>query len=186
MGFMKKTIVILLVIFLIVGGFMFLYKEASSPSLSQIKSFEDCVDAGYPILESYPRQCNTPDGRNFVEDITPPITYVNSSKNLIEVELPYPGAVTGKEFSVIGKARGVWFFEASFPIELQDEEGNILYTAIAQAQEDWMTENFVPFTAEVKAPESYIGPAVLVFRKDNPSGEPQFDASMSFPIVVEY
>jgi hypothetical protein len=39
------------------------------PSAVQgIKSFDDCVKAGYPILESYPRQCKTPDGRNFVEE----------------------------------------------------------------------------------------------------------------------
>jgi|GEM_PF-1242619 len=31
-----------------------------------INSFEECVDAGYPILESYPRQCRTPDGKNFI------------------------------------------------------------------------------------------------------------------------
>lgn len=35
-------------------------------STAKIKTFEDCVNAGYPILESYPRQCRTPDGRNFI------------------------------------------------------------------------------------------------------------------------
>jgi len=34
-----------------------------------INSFEDCANAGYPVMESYPRQCRTPDGRNFVEEI---------------------------------------------------------------------------------------------------------------------
>ncbi|MFH0929184.1 MAG: hypothetical protein V1818_02380 [Candidatus Aenigmatarchaeota archaeon] len=40
---------------------------------SQINSFEDCINAGYPALESYPRQCNTPDGKHFVEEIEEPI-----------------------------------------------------------------------------------------------------------------
>lgn len=31
-----------------------------------INSFEECIDAGYPVLESYPRQCRTPDGKMFV------------------------------------------------------------------------------------------------------------------------
>jgi hypothetical protein len=31
-----------------------------------IKGFDECVSAGYPVLESYPRQCKTPDGRTFV------------------------------------------------------------------------------------------------------------------------
>ena len=33
----------------------------------EINSFDDCAKAGYPILESYPRQCRAPDGRVFVE-----------------------------------------------------------------------------------------------------------------------
>ena len=121
------------------------------------------------------------------------ITYTKASTDLIVVELPFPGAVTGKEFSVIGKARGYWFFEASFPTELQDKDGNVLVRSYAQAQPDpvtgeinWMTEEFVPFKGEMKAPESYIGPATLILRKDNASGLPEHDASISFPIMVEY
>ena len=34
-----------------------------------INSFEECVNAGYPVMESYPRQCATPDGRSFTEVI---------------------------------------------------------------------------------------------------------------------
>jgi hypothetical protein len=32
-----------------------------------ITTFESCVAAGHPVLESQPRQCRTPDGRSFVE-----------------------------------------------------------------------------------------------------------------------
>ncbi len=116
----------------------------------------------------------------------PTITYINSSADLITVELPFPGAVTGKEFSVTGKARGYWFFEASFPIELLDKDGNLLDTGIAQAEGEWMTEEFVPFKTDITAPAAYIGPATLVLKKDNPSGEPANDASISFPITIEY
>ena len=114
------------------------------------------------------------------------ITYTKASADLIKVELPFPGSVTGKDFSVIGQARGFWFFEASFPIELRDANNKLLYTAIATAEGDWMTENFVPFRAEIKAPTSYIGPATMILRKDNASGLPEHDASISFPITVEY
>lgn len=121
------------------------------------------------------------------QDVLPPqITYINATSDLIEVELPFPGAVTGKEFGVLGKARGYWFFEASFPIELLDKDGKLLATGIATAQTDWMTTEFVPFKAEIKAPIDYIGPATLVLHKDNPSGLPENDASISFPITVEY
>lgn len=35
-----------------------------------ISSFDECVQAGYPVMESFPRQCRTPDGRTFVEQIS--------------------------------------------------------------------------------------------------------------------
>lgn len=35
----------------------------------EITSFEECAAAGYPVMESYPEQCRTPDGRNFVREI---------------------------------------------------------------------------------------------------------------------
>ena len=34
-----------------------------------ISSFDECVKAGNPVMESYPRQCRTIDGQHFVEDI---------------------------------------------------------------------------------------------------------------------
>ena len=37
---------------------------------STINSFESCVAAGYPILESYPEKCKTPDGRTFTKEIS--------------------------------------------------------------------------------------------------------------------
>lgn len=151
-----------------------------------VLSFEDCAGAGYPVSGFSPRQCKTPDGRTYAEEIPEKIIYVNASADLIKVDLPFPGAVTGKDFTVTGSARGTWFFEASFPIEVHDKNGALLTTGIAQAQSEWMTTNFVPFKAEIKAPESYIGPATLVLKKDNPSGEAKFDAQISFPITIEY
>jgi len=37
--------------------------------LSQISNFDDCVNAGFAIMKSNPRQCATPDGRNFTEEM---------------------------------------------------------------------------------------------------------------------
>ncbi|MFM2381326.1 MAG: hypothetical protein RLZZ76_93 [Candidatus Parcubacteria bacterium] len=120
------------------------------------------------------------------ESQTETITYTNASADLVTVELPLPGAMTGKEFGVIGSARGYWFFEGSFPIEILDKDGNVLTTGIGTALGEWMTEDFVKFVSEVKVPETYIGPATVVLKKDNPSGLPENDASVSFPITIEY
>ncbi len=34
-----------------------------------ISSFQECVDAGHPVLESYPAQCTTPDGYIFYQEL---------------------------------------------------------------------------------------------------------------------
>ncbi|GKS67548.1 hypothetical protein YTPLAS73_10950 [Nitrosarchaeum sp.] len=44
-------------------------EKIRSPIESSIEDFEDCAAAGNTIMESYPRQCMTSDGRNFVEEI---------------------------------------------------------------------------------------------------------------------
>ncbi len=156
-----------------------------------VLSFEDCVDAGYPVMESYPRQCRTPDGRTYAEEPTDEdraamITYKNATSDNLVVATPLPGAVTGKTFTVKGEARGTWYFEASFPVRVVDEHGTLIATAIAQAQSDWMTEEFVPFQADLTVPATFMGKAFVVLERDNPSGLPEHDASVTFPIVIEY
>lgn len=47
---------------------LFIYLNIST--ISGVNSFEECVAAGYPVMETYPRQCRTPDGRIFVEKIS--------------------------------------------------------------------------------------------------------------------
>ncbi len=121
------------------------------------------------------------------KEITEPYRYVNASADDIMVSLPYPGAVTGKTFSVIGEARGYWFFEASFPAELKTADGTVLWQGPVTTDAEWMTADFVPFRADIiVSDQSFIGPAVLVLKRDNPSGEPENDASLSFDIIVEY
>ena len=160
-------------------------KKVTAPTIP-VTSFEECVQAGYAVMESYPRQCRDADGVLYVEQVEVAIAYANTDSNMIVVDLPFPGAVTGKTFSVIGKARGNWFFEASFPLEVLDANGNLLYQGIGQATSDWMTTEFVPFKADIVIPGTYIGKATLILRKDNPSAEPQYDASISFPFTIEY
>lgn len=179
----KKILYLLIPIIIVVFWFIFDYSKKIN--LSQIKSFEDCGKY-YPVMESHPRQCRTPDGRLFAEELPQKILYKNATENDIVPELPHPGAVTGKNFTITGKARGTWYFEASFPVKVLDKNGKVLAQGPAQAQSDWMTADFVNFKMDIKIPDSYIGPATVVMIKDNPSGIPEKDASISFPITIEY
>ncbi|HEX2178708.1 MAG TPA: hypothetical protein VHL54_04195 [Actinomycetota bacterium] len=41
-------------------------------AFGEINNFEECAAAGNPVMESYPEQCRTPDGRLFVRVIDQP------------------------------------------------------------------------------------------------------------------
>ena len=43
--------------------------ECMTTTNSPITNFEECIAAGNPAMESYPRQCRTGDGLHFVEEI---------------------------------------------------------------------------------------------------------------------
>lgn len=53
----------------------------ASPQISSVTTFEECVQAGNPIMESYPRQCRSKVGAIFVEEI--PQQNPSESGNLI-------------------------------------------------------------------------------------------------------
>ena len=46
-----------------------------SPIEANIESFEECAAAGNPVMESYPRQCRTEDGKHFTEVIDTMLNY---------------------------------------------------------------------------------------------------------------
>ncbi len=100
----------------------------------------------------------------------------------IELRTPLPEAIVQSPFTVEGRARGPWFFEASFPVYLLDANGDTLVAIPAHATAEWMTEEFVPFTATVAftPPASQTG--TLVLAKDNPSGLPEHAAELRIPI----
>jgi len=64
----NKKLVAFFIVFLLVGLGVWKYQQKST--VEQINSFEECIQAGYPILESYPEQCRTPDGKSFTRLIT--------------------------------------------------------------------------------------------------------------------
>ncbi|MFA7216378.1 MAG: Gmad2 immunoglobulin-like domain-containing protein [Candidatus Paceibacterota bacterium] len=171
---MKK---ILYIVILIIIALLLVYVFKTPKK--QVTSFTECVSAGNPVMESYPRQCR--DGEKlFVEEIE-----VFQYKDLLKVASPASGARVSSPLIIEGEARGYWFFEASFPVRLLDEDGNELAVGIAQAKSNWMVENYVPFEVKIEFsnPDSDIG--YLVFEKDNPSGLPENADSVSMPIFFQ-
>jgi len=189
---MKKIIVIFIVglaVILAAGGVVYYLKfyQETPPVNNQnqnvpvvtVTNFEECVAAGNPVMESYPRQCRAGD-KNFIEYIGNEL----EKTNLIRIDSPRPNTIITSPLEITGEARGTWYFEASFPVKLLDGNGNNipLSPPYIMATAEWMTENFVPFraTLEFIAPTTATG--TLILEKDNPSGLPENDDSLIVPV----
>ncbi|MBI4132647.1 MAG: Gmad2 immunoglobulin-like domain-containing protein [Candidatus Sungbacteria bacterium] len=107
---------------------------------------------------------------------------IQAKSDLIRVVTPKPNDVVTSPLRIEGEARGFWFFEASFPVRLVDNSGQELGLAIAQAQDEWMTENFVPFQTELEFRTPTTERGTLVFEKDNPSGLPEHADELAIPV----
>lgn len=109
---------------------------------------------------------------------------VQAHADMIQVTSPMPNASVSvsQPLVVTGRARGGWYFEASFPVKLLDSNGNVLVEHYAEAQGDWMTPDFVPFVATLTFATTDTS-GTLVLQNDNPSGEPANAKSISIPVV---
>ncbi len=90
--------------------------------------------------------------------------------------------------TVSGEAKGTWFFEGSFPMALINDQGAVIASGAAKAQGNWMTSDYVPFTGTLtflnfgSAPDAHPNTGYLVLKKDNPSGDSQFDKSVTIKV----
>ncbi len=176
---MKALYIIIVALLIIVAVYLWYYQNQNT-DLANIDTFEDCVAAGYPVMESYPRQCRTPNGRTYIENIG------NVDKSdLIQVESPRPNAEVVSPMVIKGKARGTWFFEASFPVKLVDANGKVLAQMPAQAIGEWMTPEFVPFNFSLAFATPTAEMGTLILMKDNPSGLPEHDDELRIPVVFK-
>ncbi len=152
-----------------------------TPETVTVNDFSSCLEAGFPIMESYPRQCRDSSGNLYAEDIG----NASEKSDLIILETPRPGDQIESPLMLSGMARGNWYFEADFPVKIYDANGFLLGLAIAQAQDDWMTTEFVDFEAELSFSLPSTKKGYLILEKDNPSGlEENYDELM-IPIVFD-
>lgn len=100
----------------------------------------------------------------------------------IKVTKPEPNQIVESPIIIEGEARGSWFFEGVFPIMLLDSNRNAIARHFAQAQDEWMTEDFVPFKAQIEFEKPATDTGVLVLEKDNPSGLSENDAKIEIPV----
>jgi hypothetical protein len=103
----------------------------------------------------------------------------------MRVQQPEGGTTISSPLEITGEARGNWFFEAEFTIQLV-KDGKTLADTIARAQGEWMTEDYVPFRATLYFPGVLeTGEAFLVFNNSNPSGKPELNKIYKVPVMLD-
>lgn len=124
-----------------------------------------------------------------VEQYPAPAALLAAQKEgIIVVDSPLiESTVSASPVTIKGRAKGNWFFEASAPVNIVNWDGLIIgqgYVTVDQGY-DWMTTDMVPFTGTITYDATQLGAykyGWIIMKKDNPSGEPQFDDSLEFKI----
>lgn len=159
----KSKLKIVLILLVVVVGFFALFYWLGG----------DDSPGGSPVATT------TPDNGNGTDNGGLPDPVGNS---MIRVTSPLSGLTVSSPLRVTGEARGGWYFEADFPVRVLDANGRELGSAPAQAQGEWMTNDFVPFIATVTFSTSTTATGTLVLERSNPSGLPENAAEVRIPI----
>jgi putative hemolysin len=119
---------------------------------------------------------------------TPPPNETRYSSDFRNLNINMGDKITSP-LKITGEARGGWFFEASFPINLVDWDGRIIAVGIASTKADWMNNNFLPFEAELTftkpanpTNQDYASKGTIIFKADNPSGLSKNDKAYELPV----
>jgi hypothetical protein len=188
---MIKIIYVLIAVAVILGvSSLFISNTAEAPN--QVEPIACTLDAmmcpgGVSVGRSGPTcEFVCPESQAIPVDIQ---AQINSKEDLIKLASPFALSVIESPLLISGEARGYWFFEASFPIYLTNWDGLIIAEGFAQASGDWMTEDFVPYSASLDFVNPYnpgdsdfMKKGTLVLKKDNPSGLPENDDALEIPV----
>lgn len=168
-----------------IGAYWIFFQEKSEEEV-MVANFKACIQLeGSLIMESYPRRCQTAGGETFTEDIG----NLLEKNNMIRIDRPRPNATITSPLTVKGEARGFWYSEGLFHVVLLDEDMRVVAEGNATAQENGMTEAFVPFEATLQfavSTSTLTSPGeegVLVFMRANPSGLLENNQSLRIPFI---
>jgi len=133
--------------------------------------------SGYQLFKD---QLNSPN-QNGQNQTTTAQTF-SSKDDLIKVTNIYNNQKISSPIRIEGQARGNWYFEASFPIRIVNENNQVIGSGLAEAQGEWMTENYVPYLAVISFYPGTSTKGEIIFQKDNPSGLPENDNELRVPV----
>lgn len=117
-----------------------------------------------------------------LERETPQQEVVAVVSDTIRVNRPEENSIISSPLTIEGEGRGYWFFEGTAPVEIIDEENAILGRGSIEVEEEWMTEDFVPFSGKIDFDPSGAEKGFLVLHRSNPSGLPENSHSVRIPV----
>ncbi len=187
---MIKVMYILIAIAVVAGvAKLFISSPVVEPGLEEVACTMDamkCPDGSYVGRSGPSCEFLCPPPPTVHPDIQ---AHINEKAQFITLASPLPNSIVESPLVITGQARGTWYFEASFPIILTNWDGLIIAEGIATAESDWMTENFVPFTASLDFENPYhlgdpdfMKKGSLILKRDNPSGLPEHDNALEIPV----
>ncbi|MDQ5901566.1 MAG: hypothetical protein QG580_281 [Patescibacteria group bacterium] len=115
-----------------------------------------------------------------------PIELISLKGVKIFIDKPSASEAVMQSLVLKGRAPGNWFFEANAPVVVTNWDGLIIGEGYVMTEEDWMTTDYVPFSGSINFTNTEYGDyGFVIFKKDNPSGESQFDDSVEFKVLFK-
>lgn len=167
----KKIIIIIIIIAVATAGWWLFGNNTNETEPTSVPTNEEVITTELdPVIEAH----------------------IAEKSDLIVLESPQPLEYLSSPIIFEGQARGYWYFEASFPLVLTDWNGLIIAEGFATADDDWMTEEFVPFTANLNFESPYqagdpdfMRRGTLILQKNNPSDKRELDDALELPVYFE-
>ncbi len=172
----RRTVIIVIVILVVLAYAAFIFDV---PYKKTVDDFTTCAASGRPILMTYPEQCVGPDGTTYTQPTAPATTTADK----IFLESPASGAKISSPVELSGQARGPWYFEAVFPIQIIGTNGAVLGSGQGRAGSDWMTKDFVPFTAAISFNAGSSTAGFIRLKNDNASGATSTAEQIDIPVT---
>jgi hypothetical protein len=103
----------------------------------------------------------------------------------LQIDSPKSGQEVSSPLEITGITNGWNGFEGQVgTVQLLDYKGNKVTEGILTATTDW-TKPPVNFKATLTFSVKTPGPMTLLFKSENPSGDPASDKTISLPIIVK-
>lgn len=164
----SNLVLILIVLIFFVGAFLSVRKNKENQNFI-IDSFDKCVTAGFPVQESFPRKCTDGIGVVFTEEI---IVKDSKQSEALRVFYPTPSTRVSTPVSFSGEARGIWFKENTFSVEVRDKDGKTLAKSKVVREEDVYVDKLNYFDDLIAIPMNVSSQELmLVFINGNMNGE---------------